>query len=154
MTWSPLACGIISGKYGNGVPESSRASLKVFSCSSRKVWGWERGLWRGRDDGLKELSRVVCGFPRRQSARRGLGQTVSSGRLPGALSPEPARGLCPWPCISQPFVICQHKTSSSSCGAWGEMPSDLVRHVGAQTTLLRILMLEKAFHSSFETDEI
>ncbi|EMP28963.1 Voltage-gated potassium channel subunit beta-1 [Chelonia mydas] len=28
MTWSPLACGIISGKYGNGVPESSRASLK------------------------------------------------------------------------------------------------------------------------------
>lgn len=30
MTWSPLACGIISGKYGNGVPESSRAALKVF----------------------------------------------------------------------------------------------------------------------------
>ncbi|XP_044525465.1 voltage-gated potassium channel subunit beta-1 [Gracilinanus agilis] len=30
MTWSPLACGIISGKYGNGVPESSRASLKVL----------------------------------------------------------------------------------------------------------------------------
>lgn len=29
MTWSPLACGIISGKYENGIPESSRASMKV-----------------------------------------------------------------------------------------------------------------------------
>lgn len=36
MTWSPLACGIISGKYGNGVPESSRAALKVFVSL---VWG-------------------------------------------------------------------------------------------------------------------
>lgn len=31
MTWSPLACGIISGKYASGVPEGSRASLKVFA---------------------------------------------------------------------------------------------------------------------------
>ncbi len=30
MTWSPLACGIISGKYDSGVPPYSRASLKVF----------------------------------------------------------------------------------------------------------------------------
>lgn len=29
MTWSPLACGIITGKYENGIPESSRASMKV-----------------------------------------------------------------------------------------------------------------------------
>lgn len=29
MTWSPLACGIISGKYTNGIPPCSRASLKV-----------------------------------------------------------------------------------------------------------------------------
>lgn len=29
MTWSPLACGIISGKYNNGIPPYSRASLKV-----------------------------------------------------------------------------------------------------------------------------
>lgn len=39
MTWSPLACGIISGKYGNGVPESSRASLKVFPSTLRKEGG-------------------------------------------------------------------------------------------------------------------
>lgn len=44
MTWSPLACGIISGKYGNGVPESSRASLKV--CL-RKVREWEGGRQMG-----------------------------------------------------------------------------------------------------------
>ncbi|MEE6483683.1 hypothetical protein FKM82_013632 [Ascaphus truei] len=29
MTWSPLACGIISGKYDGGIPPYSRASLKV-----------------------------------------------------------------------------------------------------------------------------
>ncbi|XP_035770911.1 voltage-gated potassium channel subunit beta-1-like, partial [Neolamprologus brichardi] len=28
MTWCPLACGIISGKYNNGIPPYSRASLK------------------------------------------------------------------------------------------------------------------------------
>ncbi|KAL0168349.1 hypothetical protein M9458_036571, partial [Cirrhinus mrigala] len=28
MTWSPLACGIITGKYENGIPESSRAAMK------------------------------------------------------------------------------------------------------------------------------
>jgi len=30
VSWSPLACGIITGKYENGIPESSRASLKVL----------------------------------------------------------------------------------------------------------------------------
>lgn len=29
MTWSPLACGILSGKYTKGIPPCSRASLKV-----------------------------------------------------------------------------------------------------------------------------
>lgn len=29
MTWSPLACGLITGKYSDGVPESSRAAMKV-----------------------------------------------------------------------------------------------------------------------------
>lgn len=32
MTWSPLACGIVSGKYDGGIPPYSRASLKV-SCT-------------------------------------------------------------------------------------------------------------------------
>lgn len=29
VSWSPLACGIITGKYENGIPESSRAAMKV-----------------------------------------------------------------------------------------------------------------------------
>lgn len=37
MTWSPLACGIISGKYDSGVPPSSRASLKVISQPCEKL---------------------------------------------------------------------------------------------------------------------
>ncbi|KAA0707516.1 Voltage-gated potassium channel subunit beta-2 [Triplophysa tibetana] len=43
MTWSPLACGIISGKYDSGVPPYSRASLKFheqkFVCSFRLSGG-------------------------------------------------------------------------------------------------------------------
>lgn len=34
MTWSPLACGIISGKYDGRVPPYSRASLKVDEACS------------------------------------------------------------------------------------------------------------------------
>ena len=29
MTWSPLACGLLTGKYEDGVPVHSRASLRV-----------------------------------------------------------------------------------------------------------------------------
>ena len=29
MTWSPLACGFLTGKYDDGVPFASRAALKV-----------------------------------------------------------------------------------------------------------------------------
>lgn len=29
MTWSPLACGILTGKYETGIPVQSRAALKV-----------------------------------------------------------------------------------------------------------------------------
>lgn len=36
MTWSPLACGIVSGKYDSGIPPYSRASLKV---KERPGWG-------------------------------------------------------------------------------------------------------------------
>lgn len=43
MTWSPLACGIVSGKYDSGIPPYSRASLKV------KEWPGEgRGQGQGQ----------------------------------------------------------------------------------------------------------
>lgn len=41
MTWSPLACGIVSGKYDSGIPPYSRASLKV-----KERPGWEEGTGR------------------------------------------------------------------------------------------------------------
>lgn len=41
MTWSPLACGIVSGKYDSGIPPYSRASLKV-----KERPGWETGTGR------------------------------------------------------------------------------------------------------------
>ena len=31
MTWSPLACGLLTGKYEDGIPLHSRAALKVKS---------------------------------------------------------------------------------------------------------------------------
>lgn len=68
MTWSPLACGIISGKYGNGVPESSRASLKVFSSTFRKSLregrreedGWEGAELWSRASQLKHIVALAC----------------------------------------------------------------------------------------------
>lgn len=42
MTWSPLACGIVSGKYDGGIPPYSRASLKV-STVGRYVEQGSRG---------------------------------------------------------------------------------------------------------------
>lgn len=31
MTWSPLASGLLTGKYHKGVPDSSRAAMKVHT---------------------------------------------------------------------------------------------------------------------------
>lgn len=31
MSWSPLACGILTGKYEDGIPLNSRVALKVFN---------------------------------------------------------------------------------------------------------------------------
>ncbi|XP_060057318.1 voltage-gated potassium channel subunit beta-2 isoform X4 [Erinaceus europaeus] len=43
MTWSPLACGIVSGKYDSGIPPYSRASLKLGAYEMRVLapcsWG-------------------------------------------------------------------------------------------------------------------
>lgn len=36
-TWSPLASGLLTGKYGDGVPAGSRASLKGFEWLSERI---------------------------------------------------------------------------------------------------------------------
>ncbi|CAH2272618.1 voltage-gated potassium channel subunit beta-3 isoform X1 [Pelobates cultripes] len=49
MTWSPLACGLITGKYAESVPEKSRASFKGYH------WLKEKAL---SDEGKKQYSKV------------------------------------------------------------------------------------------------
>ncbi|KAL1021322.1 hypothetical protein UPYG_G00011760 [Umbra pygmaea] len=56
MTWSPLACGIISGKYNSGVPLYSRASLKGYQWMKDKILS-EEG--RRQQAKLKELQSVA-----------------------------------------------------------------------------------------------
>ncbi|CAL8368552.1 unnamed protein product [Lota lota] len=64
MTWSPLACGIISGKYTSGVPPFSRASLKGYQWMKDKILS-EEG--RRQQVKLKELlaiaERLGCTLP-------------------------------------------------------------------------------------------
>uniref|UniRef100_A0A8C4Z7J7 Voltage-gated potassium channel subunit beta-1 n=1 Tax=Gadus morhua TaxID=8049 RepID=A0A8C4Z7J7_GADMO len=64
MTWSPLACGIISGKYTSGVPAFSRASLKGYQWMKDKILSEEGRRQQGK---LKELlaiaERLGCTLP-------------------------------------------------------------------------------------------
>ncbi|KAF3858350.1 hypothetical protein F7725_011551 [Dissostichus mawsoni] len=56
VSWSPLACGIITGKYENGVPETSRASMKPYQWLKEKVTS-EDG--RKQQAKLKELTPIA-----------------------------------------------------------------------------------------------
>ncbi|XP_047455738.1 voltage-gated potassium channel subunit beta-2-like [Mugil cephalus] len=64
MTWSPLACGIISGKYNHGIPPYSRASLKGYQWMKDKILSEEGHRQQMK---LKELQvvaeRLGCTLP-------------------------------------------------------------------------------------------
>lgn len=47
MTWSPLACGLLSGKYDDGVPLHSRAALKVNDSDNENMKGLSVCLFVG-----------------------------------------------------------------------------------------------------------
>ncbi|XP_061525173.1 voltage-gated potassium channel subunit beta-2-like [Phycodurus eques] len=49
MTWSPLACGMLTGKYNNGVPQSSRAAIKAHTWLKKRL---------SSDEGKQQLSKV------------------------------------------------------------------------------------------------
>ncbi|XP_018429480.1 PREDICTED: voltage-gated potassium channel subunit beta-3 isoform X2 [Nanorana parkeri] len=49
MTWSPLACGLITGKYADTIPEKSRASCKGYHWLKEKA---------GSEEGKKQHSKV------------------------------------------------------------------------------------------------
>uniref|UniRef100_A0A3Q1CIQ7 Voltage-gated potassium channel subunit beta-1 n=1 Tax=Amphiprion ocellaris TaxID=80972 RepID=A0A3Q1CIQ7_AMPOC len=49
MTWSPLACGLLTGKYNEGVPESSRAAMKGYAWLKERLYS---------DEGKKQLTKI------------------------------------------------------------------------------------------------
>uniref|UniRef100_A0A3B3QIX7 Potassium voltage-gated channel subfamily A regulatory beta subunit 3 n=1 Tax=Paramormyrops kingsleyae TaxID=1676925 RepID=A0A3B3QIX7_9TELE len=49
MTWSPLACGLITGKYSEGVPDSSRAAMKGYQWLKERV---------NSEEGRRQLAKV------------------------------------------------------------------------------------------------
>ncbi|XP_041840530.1 voltage-gated potassium channel subunit beta-2-like isoform X2 [Melanotaenia boesemani] len=49
MTWSPLACGLLTGKYNEGVPESSRAAMKGYTWLKERLHS---------DEGKKQLGKI------------------------------------------------------------------------------------------------
>lgn len=53
MTWSPLACGLITGKYSDGVPECSRAAMKV-SLIPPILWDFSRREKQPQCDSLPD----------------------------------------------------------------------------------------------------
>ncbi|XP_029684628.1 voltage-gated potassium channel subunit beta-2-like isoform X2 [Takifugu rubripes] len=64
MTWSPLACGIISGKYTSGIPPCSRASLKGYQWLKDKVLSEEGHRQQARLKELQALAgRLGCTLP-------------------------------------------------------------------------------------------
>uniref|UniRef100_A0A8C8ILB1 NADP-dependent oxidoreductase domain-containing protein n=1 Tax=Oncorhynchus tshawytscha TaxID=74940 RepID=A0A8C8ILB1_ONCTS len=49
MTWSPLACGLITGKYNEGVPDISRANIKGYQWLKERV---------NSEEGRKQLAKI------------------------------------------------------------------------------------------------
>ncbi|XP_067117439.1 voltage-gated potassium channel subunit beta-3-like [Osmerus mordax] len=49
MTWSPLACGLISGKYSHGIPDDSRAAMKGYSWLKERMFS---------EEGKKQLAKI------------------------------------------------------------------------------------------------
>ncbi|XP_053728316.1 voltage-gated potassium channel subunit beta-1a isoform X3 [Synchiropus splendidus] len=88
MTWSPLACGIITGKYEDGIPESSRASMKSYQWLKEKIVS-EDG--RKQQAKLKELNHIAekvgCTLPQLAVAWCLRNEGVSSVLL-GTSNPE------------------------------------------------------------------
>uniref|UniRef100_A0AAX7TBU5 NADP-dependent oxidoreductase domain-containing protein n=1 Tax=Astatotilapia calliptera TaxID=8154 RepID=A0AAX7TBU5_ASTCA len=60
MTWSPLACGLITGKYSDGVPECSRAAMKVMLFSMlvlMKGYQWLKERVNS-EEGRRQLAKI------------------------------------------------------------------------------------------------
>lgn len=55
-TWSPLASGLLTGKYNDGIPDGSRLSLENYAFLRQKLETWKKD---GTLDKVKELSKYA-----------------------------------------------------------------------------------------------
>ncbi|MEX0845433.1 MAG: aldo/keto reductase [Balneolaceae bacterium] len=55
--WSPLASGLLTGKYNDGIPEGSRLDLKKYSWLRKKLLETEQG--RAKIDKVKKLAPIA-----------------------------------------------------------------------------------------------
>uniref|UniRef100_A0A8C7WNP4 Voltage-gated potassium channel subunit beta-1 n=1 Tax=Oryzias sinensis TaxID=183150 RepID=A0A8C7WNP4_9TELE len=88
MTWSPLACGIITGKYSNGIPPQARASLKGYEWIKDKIQGEEGHRQQLKLKDLEAVAeRLGCTLPQLAIAWCLRNEGVNSVLL-GASRPE------------------------------------------------------------------
>ncbi|XP_061775284.1 voltage-gated potassium channel subunit beta-1a isoform X4 [Nerophis ophidion] len=88
MTWSPLACGIITGKYENGIPESSRASMKSYQWLREKIVSEDGRKQQAKLKELKHIAdKLTCTLPQLAVAWCLRNEGVSSVLL-GTSNPE------------------------------------------------------------------
>ncbi|XP_059498672.1 voltage-gated potassium channel subunit beta-2-like [Stegostoma tigrinum] len=61
MTWSPLACGLITGKYEDSIPENSRASLPGYEWLKASITSEEGQLQQAKMKALQPITdRISC----------------------------------------------------------------------------------------------
>ena len=131
--WGDSGEGRVKTGGGSWPKRKGRASLKVFSSTSRKESGHGN---EGEKETEQKSPAAAWGF---------LAQAECGLSLAGVpwQSPSPLEG----PASGQASM----QKAPLLCGP-GEMPSDLVGFVGLNFLHLFILILKKAFHSSFDTD--
>uniref|UniRef100_A0A8B9FSR5 Voltage-gated potassium channel subunit beta-2 n=1 Tax=Amazona collaria TaxID=241587 RepID=A0A8B9FSR5_9PSIT len=119
VTWSPLACGIVSGKYDGGIPPYSRASLKGYQWLKDKILS-EEG--RRQQAKLKELQaiaeRLGCTLPQ-LAIGNGTGGTGTRGDTGDRRSPL---RLCSPSCPS--LVPAQRGCQLRLAGSLQRRPAD------------------------------
>uniref|UniRef100_A0A803W8L2 Voltage-gated potassium channel subunit beta-2 n=1 Tax=Ficedula albicollis TaxID=59894 RepID=A0A803W8L2_FICAL len=133
MTWSPLACGIVSGKYDGGIPPYSRASLKGYQWLKDKILS-EEG--RRQQAKLKELQaiaeRLGCTLPQLAIGKRMGGSWGQLGVGPGVSGPCSSSALPPVP------AWCLRNEGVSSVLLGASNADQLMENIGAIQVLPKL----------------
>jgi voltage-dependent potassium channel beta subunit len=79
-TWSPLASGLLTGKYANGIPKDSRAALKGYSWLKKRMTDAERlDKVRGLEPIAKEIGCTLAQLGLAWCLKNPLVSTVITG---------------------------------------------------------------------------